>query len=231
MKKYTTLFFDLDHTLWDFQANSKEALTEIYGIYQLKKKGVSSFEEFLNVYYKINDNMWEQYRKGEITKDELRNDRFYKALIVFDLVDRDLANDIGNYYVKTSPYKTNLFSGCYEIMEKLKAKYALHIITNGFEEVQHIKLRESRLRQYFGEVITSERAGFKKPEIGIFEYSLRLTGAKKEDSLMIGDGIETDIAGARMVGMDQMYFNPHRTTAMVNSTYTVTHLSELLDVL
>ena len=231
MKKYTTLFFDLDHTLWDFEANSKEALTEIFTKHQLLEKGVPSFEKFLAVYYKINDKMWEQYRKDEITKDELRNDRFYNALVIFDIVDRKLADDIGDYYVKTSPYKTNLFEGCHAVLAELKTKYALHIITNGFDEVQHIKLRESSLTQYFGEIITSEKVGSKKPQPKIFEKSLELTGVTVQESLMIGDGIETDISGARNFGMGQVYFNPHNSTEKVNATYTIYRLEELLEFL
>ena len=231
MKKYTTLFFDLDHTLWDFDANSKEALTEIYYNFNLAEKGIVSFNEFLRVYYKINDRMWEQYRKDEISKEELRNDRFYDALMTFKIEDRKLANDIGDYYVKTSPYKTNLFDDCHEVLSELKTRYNLHIITNGFEEVQHIKLQQSNLTQYFGVVITSENAGYKKPEKGIFEYTLNKIGVSKDESLMIGDGIETDIAGAIDFGMDSVYFNPNNNTKEVNSTHAVTKLIELIGLL
>ena len=231
MKKYTTLFFDLDHTLWDFEANSKEALTEIFEKHQLLVKGVTSFDEFLAVYYKINDQMWEQYQKDEITKDELRNDRFYNALVAFGIIDRKLADAIGDYYVKTSPYKTNLFDGCHEVLTELKLRYALHIITNGFDEVQHIKLQESNLTQYFGDIITSEKVGSKKPQRKIFEKSLELTGVTVQESLMIGDGVETDIKGARDFGMDQVYFNPHNNPQPVEATYSIKHLSELLELL
>lgn len=231
MKKYTTLFFDLDHTLWDFEANSKEALTDIYYNFNLAEKGIVSFNEFLRAYYKINDRMWEQYRKDEISKEELRNDRFYNALMAFKIEDRKLANDIGDDYVKTSPYKTNLFDGCHEVLTELKTRYNLHIITNGFEEVQHIKLQQSNLTQYFGVVITSENAGYKKPEKGIFEYTLNKVGVNKEESLMIGDGIDTDIAGAIDFGMDSVFFNPNNYIKEVNSTYSVTKLIELIGLL
>lgn len=231
MKKYTTLFFDLDHTLWDFDANSKEALEEIYVHQRLQRRGIPSFNEFLNEYYKINDQMWALYRRDAITKDQLRTDRFFNTLLKFNIEDRFLATEMGDYYVNTSPHKTNLFEGCHDVLRELSQKYEMHIITNGFDEVQHIKIEKSRLDEYFDQVITSEIAGSKKPDSRIFEYTLDITQTSKEEGLMIGDGIETDIFGARNFGMDQVYFNPNKNSQPVEATYEISQLSELLDLL
>ncbi len=161
MKKYTTLFFDLDHTLWDFDANSKEALDEIYTHQGLQQRGVPSFNAFLNEYYKVNDHMWGLYRRDIITKGQLRTDRFFNTLLKFNIEDRPLASDMGDYYVNNSPYKTNLFEGCHDVLRVLSRNYKMHIITNGFDEVQHIKIEKSGLDKYFDQVITSEIAGSK----------------------------------------------------------------------
>ena len=142
---YETLFLDLDHTLWDFETNSKEALSEIADNHQLLNKGIPSLEAFLKEYFIINELLWEDYRKNIISKETLRYNRFHKALKKFDIDDFDLATAIGNDYVNSAPYKTNLFPHAIEVLEYLKGKYDLHIITNGFEEVQHLKLKNSKI--------------------------------------------------------------------------------------
>lgn len=231
MSKYKHLFFDLDHTLWDFETNSKEALSEIFQNNDLEIRTQVSFDKFLEKYYVINDEMWDLYRKDEISKVQLRDDRFYNTLLEFGVDDRALSKEIGKFYVKTSPYKTNLFEGCHELLTQLQEEFELHIITNGFEEVQFIKLDCCGLTPYFNEIITSEKAGYKKPEPQIFQYALDKSGSKIEESLMIGDGVETDILGANKFGMDQLYFDPHKVGKKVKATYRVEHLLEILDVI
>ncbi len=229
--EYETIFFDLDHTLWDFNTNSKEALTEISAKYALLDKGIPSLQHFLNEYFVINERLWEDYRNNVISKEALRYDRFYEALMKFNIDDRDLATAIGNDYTGSAPYKTNLFPHALEVLDYLKGKYALHIITNGFEETQHLKLKNSKIDHYFSDVITSERSGFKKPDERMFHYSLNTTSATAGRSLMIGDSLEADILGAKKVGMRQIYFNPEGKEHSEELTHEVKNLNELFSIL
>ena len=229
--QYDTIFFDLDHTLWDFETNSKEALTELASKYRLLDKGITSLDTFLIEYFAINESLWEDYRKNIITKETLRYGRFHQALKKFEIEDFELATAIGNDYVAIAPYKTNLFPHSIEVLEYLKEKYSLFIITNGFEEVQHLKLRNSKLDHYFSDVITSERSGFKKPDEGMFQFSMDIAKTKVEMSLMIGDSLEADILGAKNVGMHQVYFNPGGKVHTEELTHEIKCLSELKNIL
>jgi len=228
---YDTIFLDLDHTLWDFNKNSQEALTEIAAKHQFLNKGIPSLEDFLKEYFIINELLWEEYRKNNISKETLRYDRFYQALKKFDIDDFELATAIGNDYVNSAPYKTNLFPHAIQVLNYLKGKYNLHIITNGFEETQHLKLKNSKIDHYFDHVITSERSGFKKPDERMFHFSLQLTNAKPETSIMIGDSLEADVLGAKNVGMHQVYFNPELRRHDEKLTYEVKGLKELMEIL
>ncbi|HLC82312.1 MAG TPA: YjjG family noncanonical pyrimidine nucleotidase [Bacteroidia bacterium] len=229
--QYDTIFFDLDHTLWDFETNSKEALSEIVSTHQLLDKGIPSLENFLKEYFAINEKLWEDYRKNIISKETLRDDRFHQALKKFNIDDIELATAISNDYVKSAPYKTNLFSHAVEVLEYLKEKYSLHIITNGFEETQHLKLKNSKIDHYFDHVITCERSGFKKPDERMFHFSLRHTNAKSDRSIMIGDSLEADVLGAKNVGMHQVYFNPGEKVHEEELTHEVKGLKELMGIL
>ena len=229
--QYETLFLDLDHTIWDFETNSKEALSEIASKHQLLNKGIPSLEAFLKEYFIINELLWEEYRKDKITKEALRYDRFHQALKKFDIDDFELATAIGNDYVSSAPYKTNLFPHAIEVLEYLKGKYTLHIITNGFEETQHLKLKNSKIDHYFDHIITSERSGFKKPDERMFHFSLELAKAKPETSLMIGDSLEADVLGAKNVGMHQVYFNPDEKEHEEELTHEIKNLKELINLL
>jgi putative hydrolase of the HAD superfamily len=225
--RYDTIFFDLDHTLWDFKTNSYEALTELSGKYRLAERGIVSMDEFIEEYTGINERLWDDYRKGLIDKEGLRYERFYQAFRKYNIDDRELSISIGNDYTSIAPYKTNLFPKAIEILEYLYAKYPLYIITNGFEEVQHLKMKNSKLDQYFSGVITSERSGYKKPDAKMFEFSLRVANAKKEKSLMIGDSLEADVLGARDYGMEQVYFNPEARKHSEKITHEIKALEEL----
>lgn len=229
--QYETLFLDLDHTLWDFETNSKEALSELADKYKLIEKGIPSFDHFLAEYFLINELLWEEYRKDKISKESLRYDRFHLALKKYEIDNFDLATAIGNDYVAIAPYKTNLFPHAIEVLEYLKGKYSLHIITNGFEETQHLKLKNSKLDDYFDHIITSERSGFKKPDKRMFHFSLALANAKPETSLMIGDSLEADVLGAKNVGMHQVYFNPEEKGHNEELTHEIKSLNELLHIL
>ncbi len=230
MKKYKHLFFDLDHTLWDFARNSKETLYDAYLSFELEKLGII-WEQFIHEYWVINDALWDDYRKGRVTKLELRYNRFTFTLKHFGIDNKALAHQIADFYVEHSPQKPNVFPNTHETLNYLKNKYKMHIITNGFEEVQFIKLEKSNLAQYFEEVITSENAGQKKPHPTIFDFALNLTGAKKEESLMIGDNLEADILGAQQFGIDQVYFNPEKASHQVSVTHEISDLKQLIPIL
>ena len=209
MKKIKHLFFDLDRTLWDFEKNSHEELVSIYEKNKLHQKGISLKEEFIKVYKEINDECWELYRNNQMSKELLRSERFRRTLHYFGITDQALSEEIGNQYIENSPKRTTLIDGTLDLLDYLKGKYQMHIITNGFEEVQFLKLNNSGLSNYFDVVITSEAVGFKKPNPIIFEYALTKANAKANESVMIGDDLQTDIKGGLNAGMECIYYNPH----------------------
>jgi len=229
--RYETIFFDLDHTLWDFKTNSLEALTELSGKYRLQERGVPSVAEFIEEYVVINERLWDEYGKGMIDKETLRFERFRLALKKYNINDEALSRNIGEDYTSIAPYKTNLFPDAIEVLEYLHSKYPLYIITNGFEEVQHLKMRSSKLDGYFSGIITSERSGYKKPDRRMFGYSLKVANADPLSSLMIGDSLEADIIGAKESGIRQVYFNPELRKHNVPVTHEITGLKELMGIL
>jgi putative hydrolase of the HAD superfamily len=228
--EYDHLFFDLDHTLWDFEANAQETMGELLDELPLHH-GSLRLDEFFPRYRVHNDRMWKQYRNGEIDKATLRITRFLRTLEEFGISDREVAKWMEKEYLARSPYKKNLFPEAIETLIYLKERYELHIITNGFEEVQHIKLKESTLGEHFDVIVTSEQAGVRKPHHNIFRYALSRTGAVKERSLMIGDNLEADILGAKQAGWDQVFFNPHKVLHQEEVTYEIQHLNELKAIL
>lgn len=203
------IFFDLDRTLWDFETNSHEELVNLYHVHKLHQRGISLQNEFIKVYKKINHQCWEDYRKNLITKEKLRSERFMKTLLHFGIDDKKLANELGDDYVHNSPNRTILIDGAIDLLEALKDHFHMHIITNGFEEVQWVKLRNSKLLPYFKEVITSEAVGVKKPDPKIFQFAVEKANATVVESVMIGDDLKTDIIGAIQIGMKCIYYNPH----------------------
>ena len=229
--KYSHLFFDLDRTLWDFEKNAQEALSEMYDFFDLSSLGLSSAELFIEKYKFHNEYLWSLYREGKIDKEKLRSYRFQLCLNDFGVTNDKLAEDLGNRYVSSAPYKTHLFPFTHEVLQYLKSKYSLHIITNGFEEVQHIKLKQSKLDVYFDKIITSEQIGVKKPDPKIFMHALSCANATLSDSLMLGDDFPVDILGAKNIGMDQVFFNPNNEKTADSCTFEIKCLSELLHLL
>lgn len=230
--KYKHLFFDLDHTLWDFEANSRQTLEELYETMQLKAKGVDDFDLFHKNYLAHNEKLWSRYRNGFIKVDELRWKRMWLSLFDFKIADEALAREMGVIFLDLLPTRKTLFPYTTEILDYLlNKKYTLHLITNGFEKTQHSKLKNSGLDKYFVEVITSEASNSLKPHKEIFEYAFHKTGSLPEESIMIGDSIEVDIQGAINAGIDQVHVN-HLTgkPELINDkspTYTVYSLKEL----
>ena len=230
--QYRHLFFDLDHTLWDFDTNSKEALKDIYHDHQLDQRGIDQFNHFFERYSFHNHLLWERYAKGQIKQDELRWKRMYLAMLDFKLADEKLARTMGIAFLDILPNKNKLFPYTHEILTYLKEKgYSLHLITNGFEQVQQHKLNKSNIDNYFNEMITSEVSNSLKPNKEIFDYALNKTGATVKNSIMIGDNLEADIQGGINAGMDTIFVNHVNATAHIQPTYTIVHLKELESIL
>lgn len=229
--KYKHIFFDLDRTLWDFETNSQDTLTEIFNEYELGRIEDCKLNDFIQRYERHNAELWDAYRKGTLEKDVLRTERFRRTLADYGVDAPELARQIGFFYVQRSPEKTALFPYTIEMLKTLNELYTLHIITNGFEEVQHVKLAKSEMRKYFDHVITSEKAGVKKPEPAIFEYAMVVTGAKTDESLMVGDDLPVDLLGAKGVGIDQAYFNPKEIAHAEEVTFEYRKHQELVDYL
>ena len=232
MAHYTCVFFDLDHTLWDYETNCAEALLELYDSYQLKNKGIESFESFHKSFSKVNTDLWDRYDRGEIHRDMIRFERFDRILKNLGVIDYELSLRVSDDYVNESPKKKNLMPGAKETLAYLAAVgYPLYIITNGFDEIQSTKLLSSGIDSYFVEVVTSQRAGHKKPAKEIFHYVLNKAGHAANKAIMIGDNLTTDIGGASNAGIDAVYFNPNKIQHHTEVDYEINHLLELQQIL
>lgn len=231
MKKYQHIFFDLDRTLWDFDAAAEVAFERIYDQYHLNNLGIPSAHEFHEVYHPLNEKLWELYRADQITKDELKRTRFLKPLEHYGIHDVVLADLLSDDYVYWSPRIVKLIPGALTLLDYLKPKYHLHLITNGFKEVQHTKLNGSNLAPYFETLTISEEVGVKKPNPEIFRYALNKAHAMREESLMIGDDMAVDIDGARNAGIDTVFYNPSGQPAQGERTYEVQNLLEIKNLI
>ncbi len=229
--KYKHLFFDLDRTLWDFDKSAIEALEDIYENLELAQKGIADFKEFYYKYTDHNLRLWDMYREGMLEKNVLRWKRFYLTLLDYGIDNKQLAKVIGADFVEISPRKVNLLPHVMETLEYLAPKYHLHLITNGFQEVQQIKIKVSGMDRYFEKLITSEEAGVKKPDPRIFYYALKKTGALSAESLMIGDDYAVDIESARQVGIDQVFFDPNGLSEENDCTFKIDNLLSLCEFL
>ena len=230
--KYRHLFFDLDHTLWDFDTNAREALTDLYARLNLSARGIDDFDKFYQFYLHHNTILWDRYHKGFIGSDELKWKRMWRVLLEFKIGDEALAREMSEVFLELLPARRNVFPYTFEILDYLKSKdYQMHMITNGFEKTQWRKLRSSGLDKYFDIVITSEASNSIKPNREIFAYALEKTGARLEESIMIGDNLEADIEGAVNAGMDSIFVNHVGEQRPSPSTYTIYHLKELEEIL
>ncbi len=229
--KYKHLFFDLDHTLWDFEANSRHTLEELYHSMQLKEIGVDDFDRFHKNYLLHNDKLWEKYRKGFIKVDELRWKRFWLTLLDFKIGQETLAKEMAVHFLDLLPTRTALFADAKEVLDYLlDKKYVMHLITNGFEKTQHSKLKYSGIDKYFIEVITSEGSNALKPHKEIFDYALEKAKADPSHSIMLGDDPEVDIKGAMNAGIDQVFVNHTGKKIDFTPTYEVSALSQLKQI-
>jgi putative hydrolase of the HAD superfamily len=231
MTKYKHLFFDLDHTLWDFDANAKATLQQLHIDLKLVDKGIRDFDLFHKNYLQHNEKLWARYRNGQIKQDELRIKRMWLTLLDFQIADEDLTRQLSELFLQLLPTRTILFPDTKEVLQYLTDKnYQLHLITNGFEKTQHAKLHYSGLENFFKEVITSEGSNSLKPQKEIFEFALNKTGANLQESIMIGDTLDVDILGAMNAGMDQVHVNYNNTEQDLQPTYTITTLQQLKEI-
>ena len=224
------IFFDLDHTIWDFDRNAEETLNELYHTYDLCSLGLNSCADFITTYTENNHQLWADYHLGKITKDFLRSERFSKTFIQLGIQPDRVPHQFENDYVSISPTKTNLFEAAEEVLSYLQQKYTLHIISNGFKETTLTKMDLSNLNPYFEHVIISEDVGVNKPNPLIFEYALDKAQARKAESIMIGDSQEADIYGAMKFGMDTIFFNPLKKDKPDDVGREISHLKELLQL-
>ncbi len=221
--KIKHIFFDLDHTLWDFDKNSELAFERILNNYFPNIR----VEDFVEIYSPINQACWKLYQKDKITHQELR----YKRLKdTFDILKQEITNEqidvISDEYIEFLPDFNHLFDDVIEVLDFLSEKYQLHIITNGFAEVQDKKLNNSNISHYFETITNSELAGAKKPNPIIFEHALNVANAQKSESVMIGDCLDADVNGALDFGMDAIFFNPNQIE-VVQSINQIINLAEL----
>lgn len=250
IRKYDHIFFDLDHTLWDFETNSRKALELTLQKHKILEQ-IPSFTEFVAVYETINHQLWADYRENKISKFLLTNRRFSMSLEPFDVENYD-SMELNDCYLEFMAEQTGLYPGTIELLSLLKTKgYQMHIITNGFQEVQHKKLKSSGLDKFVSKVFISEVVQSPKPERAIFEYALKSCNAKKSKSIMIGDNWDVDIVGALNFGIDQVMFLNNGQNAVPeeinlkianittgfylsqkrNKTFFVNELSELTTIL
>lgn len=229
--KYKCILFDLDHTLWDFETNSSLTLAELYETHQLQNRGVNQFADFKKVFSSINTDLWTRYDAGLINRDEIRFHRFKNILAHFKIVDEKLSMTLSDEYVRQSPKKSALMPNAIESLEYLAARYHMTIVTNGFEEIQGTKLASSGITHYFKSVVTSARAGHKKPAREIFDFALAESGFTHQQAIMIGDNLQTDIGGARNANVDTIYFNPDRLIHNEIVTHEIHDLKQLIGIL
>jgi len=232
MKKgYTCVFFDLDHTLWDYETNSRETLYDLYHERGLDDRGVWSFEGFFETFRAVNNELWDMYDAGLIDSQVIRRERFVRIFAAFSINDKLLSEEISNTYLSICPTKGNLMPHALEVLDYLRKKYVLTVITNGFEEIQATKMSSSRITPYFNHVITSQRAGARKPARSIFDYALQLNAAACHQAIMIGDNVVADISGAKGASIDTVFFNPENRAHDHGATHEIASLNELFQIL
>ena len=229
--KYKHLFFDLDHTLWDFERNSSESLEEIFNTFSLRDLGMASSEPFINTFLKINTALWHSFDHGLIHHTYIRENRF--RMVFNDLGVECPAHhiEIGECYLQSLPTKNHLLDGALELLQYVSDRgYIIHIITNGFNDIQAKKIASSGITHFFNKIVTFETANAKKPDRKIFDYALQLAGASIAESIMIGDNWIADILGAKKAGLDTVYYNPAGLQFEESPTFEVRRLEEMKQI-
>lgn len=229
-RQYKCIFFDLDHTLWDYECNARETLLELHTSYKLEGKGIT-FEDFHQHFKTVNFNLWQLYDRGLIDNEVIRNERFKQILEPFQAYEEKLCADLSQEYLYACPKKAALVPFARQVLEYLFARYSLTVVTNGFEEIQAVKLLSGNITHYFNHVITSHKAGFKKPSREIFDYALSVNNLQCHEVVMIGDNLITDIGGARNAFIDTVFYNPDEIIHSEEVNHEIRCLSELKNIL
>ncbi len=231
MNKYQHIFFDLDNTLWDFDKSSMLAFEKVFELFDLIDYGIPSAKEFHKTYFIYNNMLWEEYRRGTIDKEFLKNERFRLPLKDYGIYDEKLAHDLGESYTDFAARMVALVPNTMKILNYLKEKdYKIHLITNGFLEVQNIKMQASGLDKMIDETFVSEVVGFKKPDHRIFYHAMEKVGGTIENCVMIGDDLSVDIIPAKEIGMTHIYFNRKNHTHNEKLDYEIKDLLEIREI-
>lgn len=234
MKLYQHIFFDLDDTLWDFKRNAEETLDELFVEFELEKLGENvTLQNLKDKFHEVNTYLWQQFNQNKINKEELRNQRFLMILNQLNVpIPQIPFQELAEAYLNKAPFKPYLLPYTKEILVYLKEKkYTLHIITNGFEHIQHQKINTTKINEFFDLIITSEQANVKKPNKAIFEYATNILNTNPNNCLMIGDNLETDIMGAMQADWDNVWLNTKNIDADILPTYTISNLLALKNIL
>lgn len=229
-KNYKHLFFDLDHTLWDFEKNTSEAIEEIYQIFNFSSWSMFTIYDFMAIFHEVNNYLWDKFNHGLIDRLELRDSRFKMMLTKLGVSEKEIPVGIAEKYLELATVKRSVIPFTHEILDYLKPNYQLHIISNGFDDIQHTKLKSSNIYQYFDKIVTSDSSGHRKPQKGIFEFAMNEAGATRENAIMIGDNIDTDIIGAQNAEMDHIYFNPNKIKHSLKVTFEIDSLKEIMNI-
>lgn len=232
MPAYQHIFFDLDHTLWDFERCSCETLEELFHAHQMHTLADNiCADTFVNTFRKINRRLWILYGAGEITQQELRTTRFNLILNELGIVKQDISAKLADDYIQLCPQKPHLLPYAKEVLDYLSNKYILHIITNGFADVQMVKLKSANITSYFSEIITSEKAGCQKPDKRIFDFILQRIKSHPSECIMIGDSLDSDIKGAQNAHIDHIFYNYENLQHQESPMHEIKCLSELKELL
>jgi len=230
--KIQHIFFDLDNTLWDHRRNAYLTIKDLFDKEEITLKHTIDFEEFHFAYHEINERLWEQIRDGEIDKEYLRKHRFYDTFKRFGIDDLQLSMFFEEHFLDKILNYNHLVEGAEYILDYLKAKnYTLHIISNGFQEVTERKCILSKIDHYFQTITSADSVGVRKPNPAIFEYSLGLSDAKKEESILIGDDWIADVIGAQNFGMDIIFFDVLNENKEVENLKVIKHLLQIKEYL
>ena len=230
--KIQHIFFDLDNTLWDHRRNAYLTIKDLFDKEEITLKYNIDFEEFHSAYHEINEKLWEQIRDGEIDKEYLRKHRFYDTFKSFGINNLELSMYFEEHFLDKILNYNHLVEGAEYILDYLKAKdYTLHIISNGFQEVTERKCILSGIDHYFLTITSADSVGIRKPNPEIFEYSLGLTKAQKEESILIGDDWIADVVGAQNFGMDVIFFDVLNENKEVENLKVIKHLLQIKNFL
>jgi putative hydrolase of the HAD superfamily len=229
--RYEHLFFDLDHTLWDFETNSRLTLFQLYDDFNLAGLQLFTAEELYRKYRWVNRRLWTLFNTGKLTMNELRTLRFEQTFIKLGLKRTAHPDGFSEAFTEQAPKRTAVLPYTHQLLAHIHNRYKLHILTNGHPDSQHIKLQSAGIGHYFTEVVTSSCSGFAKPDKRIFSFALSKANAQAKESLMVGDNLQADVLGAKLAGLDQAYYNPAGYAHREKITYEIKCLSELISIL